>query len=82
MAAAGITHEMRDVVEDGMMSEESSVDKSKQSSTLQMILQYKTAVFWSAFMVLAAINWGMDVLVSTPPRHRITNLTTSSSQTV
>jgi hypothetical protein len=82
MAAAGITHEMRDVVEDEMMSEESSVDKSKQSSTLQMILQYKTAVFWSAFMGLAAINWGMDVLVSTPPRHRITNLTTSSSQNV
>ena len=65
MAGTGITHEVKDVVEEGIMSEESSVGEPKQSSTWQMVVQYKTAVLWSAFMGLAAINWGMDVLVST-----------------
>jgi len=81
MAGVGITHEMKDVVEGRMVSEESSVDELKPSSTWQLVLQYRAAVLWSAFMGLAAINWGMDVLVSTPPKHRITNLMTSSSQT-
>jgi hypothetical protein len=36
----------------------------KSQSTWQMILQYKTAVFWSTFIGLGAFNWGMDVLVS------------------
>ena len=62
MAGTGNTHEVKEVVEEGMTSEESSVDETKQS-TLQMVLQYKKAVLWSAFMSLAAINWGMDVLV-------------------
>ncbi|KAE9371115.1 MFS general substrate transporter [Stipitochalara longipes BDJ] len=38
--------------------------ETKQSSTWQMVFQYKTAILWSAYMGLAAINWGMDVLLS------------------
>jgi hypothetical protein len=63
MADAGNIHEVKEVIEEGMTSEEYSVDKTKQS-IWPMGLQYKTAVLWSAFMGLAAINWGMDVLVS------------------
>ena len=37
---------------------------STQQSTWQMVLQYKAAVLWSAFIGLAGINWGMDTLVS------------------
>jgi hypothetical protein len=29
-----------------------------------MVLQYKTAVFWSSFIGLGAFNWGMDILLS------------------
>ncbi|KAN0096053.1 MFS general substrate transporter [Hyaloscypha variabilis] len=47
-----------------MVSEESSVDELKPSSTWQLVLQYRAAVLWSAFMGLAAINWGMDVLLA------------------
>jgi MFS transporter, SP family, general alpha glucoside:H+ symporter len=64
MAGTGNSQEVKEVVDEGFMSEESSIDETKQS-TWQMIIQYKTAVLWSAFMGLAAINWGMDVLVST-----------------
>jgi len=69
MAGTEIAHEVKDVVEEGIMTEEeSSVDETKQTSasTWKMVLQYKTAVLWSAFIGLAAINWGMDVLVSMP----------------
>ncbi|TVY81109.1 General alpha-glucoside permease [Lachnellula suecica] len=37
---------------------------SVQLSTWQLALKYKTAVFWSAFIGLASINWGMDTLLS------------------
>jgi hypothetical protein len=44
-------------------SEIFSIDDAKKS-TWQLVLQYKAAVLWSAFIGLAGINWGMDVLVS------------------
>ena len=42
------------------------VEETKKESTWQMIAKYKSAVFWSSFVGLAGINWGMDVLVRTP----------------
>jgi MFS transporter, SP family, general alpha glucoside:H+ symporter len=36
-----------------------------------MVLQYKTAVLWSAFVCLTVINWGMDVLVSVLQPHKL-----------
>lgn len=30
---------------------------------------YKTAILWSAFMGLAGINWGLDVLVCDFTKH-------------
>jgi hypothetical protein len=58
---------------DGMTKEMCAADYSngessaneKSQSTWQMVLQYKTAVFWSAFIGLGAFNWGMDVLAGT-----------------
>jgi hypothetical protein len=47
----------------GLRSEVSSV-KSIERSTWQTLVKYKGAILWSAFVGLAGINWGMDVLVS------------------
>lgn len=40
-----------------------SVAVEEQTSTWQMVLRYRGAIIWSAFIGLAGINWGMDVLV-------------------
>lgn len=57
------SHEVKEVVEVEQTSQQSlAVDRKK--STWQMAIQYKSAVLWSAFMGLGAINWGLDVLVS------------------
>jgi hypothetical protein len=81
MAGTENTHELKDVVVEETGVEESSEDETKQS-TWQMVLQYKTSVLWSAFMGLAAINWGMDVLVNpSPPLGNFLSLTLFSSQT-
>lgn len=57
------SHEVKAVVEVERASQQSSVDDRKKS-TWQMVIQYKKAVLWSAFMGLGAVNWGLDVLVS------------------
>jgi hypothetical protein len=56
--------EVKETVEEDALNttEIISADDSKKS-TWEMVLQYRTAILWSAFMGLAAINWGMDVLV-------------------
>lgn len=57
------SHEVKEVVEVEQTSQQSlAVDRKK--STWQMAIQYKSAVLWSAFMGLGAINWGLDVLLS------------------
>ena len=48
-------------------SEVSSVE-AEQLSTWQMVLKYRGAILWSAFIGMAGINWGIDVLVSTLTR--------------
>jgi hypothetical protein len=50
------------VIESEHASQASSTHDSKKS-TWQMVVQYRTAISWSAFMGLGAINWGLDVLV-------------------
>jgi hypothetical protein len=55
-------HEAKAIVEVEQTSQVSSGDEVKKS-TWQMVIQYKAAVLWSAFVGLGAINWGMDVLV-------------------
>jgi SP family general alpha glucoside:H+ symporter-like MFS transporter len=70
---AGNTHEVKEVVETDITGEESALDETKLS-TWQMVIRYKPAVLWSAFMGLAAINWGMDVPVS-PTLHLSTSYT-------
>ena len=57
------TDGMAKVLATDSSSEGSSIDEKSQS-IWQMVLQYKTAVLWSAFIGLGAFNWGMDVLVS------------------
>ena len=47
----------------GLRSEAASV-KSVEASTWQTLVKYRGAVLWSAFIGLAGVNWGMDVLVS------------------
>lgn len=49
----------------GSLSISTAAEERKQSAW-QIVLQYKVAIFWSAFIGLAGINWGMDVLVSLP----------------
>ena len=56
-----INHEVKDGDTDSSSIE--SVAEGKQT-TWQMVSQYRAAVLWSAFVGLAGINWGMDVLVS------------------
>ncbi|TVY13181.1 General alpha-glucoside permease, partial [Lachnellula arida] len=41
-----------------------SVAVEEHTSTWQMVLRYRGAIIWSAFIGLASINWGMDVLLS------------------
>lgn len=49
---------------------ESHVQPSpKILSRWQMLRVYKTAILWSAFMGLAGINWGLDVLVGKSPEY-------------
>jgi len=40
----------------------------------QILRVYKAALLWSAFMGLAGINWGLDVMVCTSLRQRTTSL--------
>ncbi|TVY47412.1 General alpha-glucoside permease [Lachnellula occidentalis] len=44
--------------------EGTSMAVEEQLSTWQMVLRYRGAIIWSAFIGLAGINWGMDVLLS------------------
>lgn len=62
---------MQEVKETAAMVEEDALSTMEivpvgdsKKSTWGMVLQYRIAVLWSAFMGLAAINWGMDVLLS------------------
>ncbi len=43
---------------------EASDEEEKSKTTWQMASQYRAAIFWSSFIGLAGINWGMDTLVS------------------
>lgn len=36
-------------------------------ATWQMVKRYRASVLWSAFVGMAGVNWGMDVLVRIPP---------------
>lgn len=61
----------KNMIEDGVKgvielerASQASSEQQIQQSTWQVVVQYKTAVLWSAFMGLGAINWGLDVLVS------------------
>lgn len=45
-------------------SEASSSANAEKLTTWQMVLRHRGAILWSAFVGLAGINWGMDVLVS------------------
>lgn len=58
-------HEVKEIGEEDVVStsEILSTDDSKKT-TWELLQQYRAAVLWSAFMGLAAINWGMDVLLS------------------
>jgi hypothetical protein len=58
---AGNTHEAKGVMRAEISSEESLVNEIRQS-TWQLILESKITALWSAFMGLAAIDWGLDVL--------------------
>jgi len=48
--------------------EGTSVAVEEQLSIWQMLRRYRGAIIWSAFIGLAGINWGMDVLVRTLAR--------------
>jgi len=52
---------MKEISESG--PKEASSVNVEQPSTWQMVLRYRGAILWSAFIGQAGINWGMDVLV-------------------
>lgn len=40
------------------------VELSPSPTTMELAMQYKMAILWSAFIGLGALNWGLDILVS------------------
>lgn len=58
-----VINELKDREEDAMSINGIVPTYDSKKSTWELLSQYKAAIFWSAFMGLAAINWGMDVLV-------------------
>ena len=63
---AKIANEMeRPGAKEAVVIDNGSVDSvlDEKSTKWQMISQYRAAVLWSAFVGLAGVNWGMDVLV-------------------
>jgi hypothetical protein len=63
MAGNGENPDLTEVASEGMLSKESSMDETKQS-TWQVLSRYNAAVLSPNYTGITPIIWGMDVLVS------------------
>lgn len=63
--------EMKEILEseEHLHTQDAETRGLEDRATWQMVKRYRASVMWSAFIGMAGVNWGMDVLVRIPFTH-------------